>query len=198
MPFSRWCCNAASASGFRSGPARCSRRWPCSDLNDLLNTALIFYFVFAVCHAVFPLVLQRRFGLGIPFWAGQVFPALALVLVLVPIFKLAEISFIVWPFIFRVDLLAIVLAVLLGSMLSVLIVLMLTLAATGALIFKIPATLTGMLYSLTKPLAKAWKPGPELNTMEIPLDGPRTIVTLNGVKVTDRSEERRVGQECRY
>jgi hypothetical protein len=24
---------------------------------------------------------------------------------------------------------------------------------------------TGMLYSLTKPLAKAWKPGPELNTM---------------------------------
>src|ERR1700704_2779258 len=44
---------------------------------------------------------------------------------------------------------------------------------------------TGMLYSLTKPLAKnAWKPGPEWNTMEITLDGTRTIVTLNGVKVT--------------
>ena len=40
---------------------------------------------------------------------------------------------------------------------------------------------TGMLYSLTKPLVKnAWKPGPEWNTMEITLDGPRTIVTLNG------------------
>ncbi len=31
---------------------------------------------------------------------------------------------------------------------------------------------TGMLYSLTKPLAKAWKPGPEWNTMDITLDGP--------------------------
>lgn len=47
---------------------------------------------------------------------------------------------------------------------------------------------TGMLYSLTKPLAKAWKPGPEWNTMEITLDGPRTIVNLNGVKVVDFKE----------
>src|SRR5271155_3723420 len=47
---------------------------------------------------------------------------------------------------------------------------------------------TGMLYSLTKPLAKAWKPGPEWNTMDITLDGPRTIVVLNGVKVTDYTE----------
>jgi hypothetical protein len=47
---------------------------------------------------------------------------------------------------------------------------------------------TGMLYSLTKPLAKAWKPGPEWNTMEITLDGPRTIVNLNGVKVVDYKE----------
>jgi hypothetical protein len=47
---------------------------------------------------------------------------------------------------------------------------------------------TGMLYSLTKPLAKAWKPGPEWNTMEITLDGPRTIVNLNGVKVMDFKE----------
>jgi hypothetical protein len=47
---------------------------------------------------------------------------------------------------------------------------------------------TGMLYSLTKPLAIAWKPGPEYNTMEITIDGPRTIVVLNGVKVTDFKE----------
>jgi len=47
---------------------------------------------------------------------------------------------------------------------------------------------TGMLYSLTKPLAKAGKAGPEWNTMEITLDGPRTIVVLNGVKVTDYTE----------
>ena len=47
---------------------------------------------------------------------------------------------------------------------------------------------TGTLYSLTKPLAKPGKPGPEWNTMEITLDGPRTIVLLNGAKVTDYTE----------
>ena len=47
---------------------------------------------------------------------------------------------------------------------------------------------TATLYSLTKPLAKPGKPGPEWNTMEITLDVPRTIVYLNGVKVTDYKE----------
>ncbi|MBS1849437.1 MAG: DUF1080 domain-containing protein [Acidobacteria bacterium] len=47
---------------------------------------------------------------------------------------------------------------------------------------------TGTLYSLTKPLAKPGKPGPEWNTMEITLDGPRTMVVLNGMKVTDYTE----------
>lgn len=47
---------------------------------------------------------------------------------------------------------------------------------------------TGTLYSLTKPLAKPGKPGPQWNVMEITLNGPRTIVVLNGVKVTDYSE----------
>jgi hypothetical protein len=47
---------------------------------------------------------------------------------------------------------------------------------------------TGTLYSLTKPLAFPGKPGPEWNTMDITLDGPRTIVTVNGVKVTDYTE----------
>ena len=48
--------------------------------------------------------------------------------------------------------------------------------------------ITGMLYSLTKPLARTGQPGPEWNTMEIALDGPRTIVMLNGVKVSDYTE----------
>jgi Domain of Unknown Function (DUF1080) len=47
---------------------------------------------------------------------------------------------------------------------------------------------TGTLYSLTKPLARPGKPGPEWNTMEITLDGPHTIVTVNDVKVTDYIE----------
>lgn len=47
---------------------------------------------------------------------------------------------------------------------------------------------TGSLYSLTKPLSKPGKPGPEWNTMEITLDGTRTIVYVNGQKVTDYKE----------
>jgi hypothetical protein len=47
---------------------------------------------------------------------------------------------------------------------------------------------TGMIYALTKPLAIAWKPGPEWNTFDIRLEGPRTVVYLNGVKVTDYTE----------
>lgn len=48
--------------------------------------------------------------------------------------------------------------------------------------------ITGALYSLTQPLAKPGKPGPEWNTMEITLDGPRTVVFVNGEKVTDYTE----------
>jgi hypothetical protein len=47
---------------------------------------------------------------------------------------------------------------------------------------------TGALYSLTRPLAKPGKPGPEWNTMEITIQGPRTIVFVNGQKVTDYKE----------
>lgn len=46
---------------------------------------------------------------------------------------------------------------------------------------------TGVLYSLTKAMAKPGKTG-EWNTMDVTLDGPRTIVILNGVKVTDFTE----------
>src|SRR3989449_8834072 len=46
---------------------------------------------------------------------------------------------------------------------------------------------TRVLYSLTKAMARPEKPG-EWNTMEITLDGPHTIVLLNGVKVTDYTE----------
>lgn len=54
---------------------------------------------------------------------------------------------------------------------------------------------TGTLYSLTKPLSKPGKPGPEWNTMEITLDGLRTIVILNGEKVTDFTEGDKVPEK---
>ncbi len=46
---------------------------------------------------------------------------------------------------------------------------------------------TGVLYSLTKAMARPGKTA-EWNTLEITLDGPHTVVKLNGVKVTDFRE----------
>jgi hypothetical protein len=47
---------------------------------------------------------------------------------------------------------------------------------------------TGVLYSLTKAMAHPQKKPGEWNTMEITLDGQRTIVMVNGEKVTDFRE----------
>ena len=47
---------------------------------------------------------------------------------------------------------------------------------------------SGVLYSLTKAMTRPQKPAGEWNTLEITLDGPRTVVDLNGTKVTDYTE----------
>lgn len=47
---------------------------------------------------------------------------------------------------------------------------------------------SGVLYSLTKALAHPQKKPGEWNTMEITLDGQKTLVFINGVKVTDFTE----------
>jgi uncharacterized membrane protein len=113
---------------------------------DLLNPALAFYLLFAVFHTALPAWRQRRRSVTSATEAqmNHFFPPLALLLVLVPIFKLPELSFLVWPFVLLVDLLAIGLAVMTVTLLPVLAVLLLTFAATGVLIFKIPADLTGL------------------------------------------------------
>jgi len=119
--------------------------WTNNSLTDeLLTAALVFYFAFAVFHSALPALLQRTRGLTRQIGASHFFPIIALALVLVPVFKFAEVSFIVWPFILLVDVLAIVLAAVTATLLPVLAVLVLTLAATGALIFKLPADVTEM------------------------------------------------------
>lgn len=44
---------------------------------------------------------------------------------------------------------------------------------------------TGCIYSISKALAYPGKGSGQWNTMVITLDGPHTVVTVNGVKVTD-------------
>jgi uncharacterized membrane protein len=114
--------------------------------NGLLNAALAFYLLFAVFHAALPAWQRRQKGAAFNGTAAgsHFFPPLALLLVLLCIFKLEALSFLVWPFVLLVDLLAIALAVATATLAPVLAVLVLTLAATGALIFKIPEDLTGL------------------------------------------------------
>jgi 3-keto-disaccharide hydrolase len=47
---------------------------------------------------------------------------------------------------------------------------------------------TGVLYSLTKAMARPQKPPGDWNTMTITIQGPHTVVELNGVKITDYTE----------
>ncbi len=67
--------------------------------DELLNAALAFYFLFAVVHSALPAMLQRRPDAITPTWANQIFPVLALALVLVPVLTLAQVSIVVWPFV---------------------------------------------------------------------------------------------------
>jgi hypothetical protein len=108
-----------------------------------LYTALAFYFVFTLFHTAAPLALQRLRKIKIPWWTN-VFPALALLLVLIPIFQLGQLSILVWPFVLIVNLLAIVLALATASLLPILAVLLLTVVALGALLVRIPEELIGL------------------------------------------------------
>lgn len=116
--------------------------WTASHLTDeLLPWALAVYLLFAALHTVYPLLLQRHRPAATPTWWSQLFPPLTLLLMLLPIFKLEAVSFLIWPAILLVDLLAIGLAVLSASLAAVAAVLMLTLLATGLCLFRLPVTL---------------------------------------------------------
>ena len=112
-----------------------------------LYTALAFYFVFALFHAATPIALQRLRKIEVPRWS-HVFPALALLLALMPILQLTELSLLVWPFVLIVDVLAIVLALSTATLLPVVAVLVLTLVAVGAWLWRIPSELTGLPIAL--------------------------------------------------
>jgi len=108
-----------------------------------LYAALTFYFVFALFHSATPLVLQRLPKIHVPWWS-QAFPALSLVLMLMPIFQITELSIVVWPFVLIVDLLAFGLALTTGTLLPILAMLLLTLIAIGGWLLRIPSELTGL------------------------------------------------------
>ena len=110
--------------------------------DDLLPWALGLYLMHAATHTTFPLLLERRRpGAGLTWWS-QLFPPLALILMLIPVLKLDTVSFALWPCVLLIDLLAIGLAVFSQSLLAMAAALGLTLAATGLWMFQIPPALT--------------------------------------------------------
>jgi hypothetical protein len=112
-----------------------------------IYTALGFYFVFALFHAATPIALQRLHKIEVPRWT-HIFPALALLLVLIPLFRVTELSLLVWPFVFVIDVLAIGLAIATATLFPVVVVLVLTLVAIGAWLLRIPTELTGLSTAL--------------------------------------------------
>jgi uncharacterized membrane protein len=107
---------------------------------DLLPWALSFYLVHAVLHTAFPLVLERVRPAAAPSTWSNLFPPLALLLMIVPLFKLEGLSLLFWPCVLLVDLLAIFLALLTASLAGVAMVLLLTLVVTGVWVLRVPAT----------------------------------------------------------
>lgn len=106
--------------------------------NALLNWSLGFTLLFAVLHAVFPVVQQRLQPNLSRVWWMHLFPPVALLLVLIPLFKLEAPSFLVWPVVMLIDVVAIGVAVLTGSLLAVFAVFALTVLATGVWMFHLP------------------------------------------------------------
>src|SRR5437660_11248047 len=112
-----------------------------------LYLALGAYFVFALLHSSLPIAMQRL-GKAAPPWSAHLFPAATLLLVLLPIFKLATASFLIWPLVLCVDVIALLAAAMTGMLAAVAIVLVLTLVALGAWMLQIPPVLTGFSSSL--------------------------------------------------
>ncbi len=103
---------------------------------NLLPWALAFYLLHAALHTAFPLLLERHKSGAAPTFWSQLFPPLALLLMVGPLLKLDSVSLAFWPCVLLVDLIAIGLALVTASLVGVAVVLVLTLGATGLWIFR--------------------------------------------------------------
>lgn len=96
--------------------------------------------VVAVVHTLAPVLALRLNPAGKPANWIHLLPPAALLLMLLPIFKLTEVTIFIWPLIFLIDLLAIGLALATRSVLSVLAVLIITGLVGIAWILRIPVS----------------------------------------------------------
>ncbi len=109
----------------------------------LLNWALAGYLGFALLHTLFPLVLGRLAPGRPPItWQAHLFPPVALILVMFPMFQNVQLSWLIWPWMLLVDVLALAVAWLTGIALVVLAVLALTVLVTAFWLLHQPAEIT--------------------------------------------------------
>jgi uncharacterized membrane protein len=114
--------------------------WTAESLTDaLLLWSLAANLLFAALHAAFPLLLERRRPASAASWLSQLFPPLALLLMVLPLYKFETVSLLVWPAILLVDVIAIGVALLGASLVAVAAVLVLTLGATALCILRVPS-----------------------------------------------------------
>ncbi len=124
--------------------------WTTQHLSDqTLNAGLVFILLFAVVHAVFPAVLQRLRPARTALWWMHLYPSLALVLILIPLFKDTELSWLMWPVVLGIDLIAIGLAIMAATLTSILAVFLLTALLTGVWIMQTPPVITDVPGFLT-------------------------------------------------
>lgn len=105
---------------------------------------------FAALHTAFPLALRRRHGAALapaPVWT-QFFPAIALLLVLIPLLRSLPVGPLFWVVIVLVDALAIALALFSGALLGLIAVMVLTFVQAGIWLGHSPAELADDTESL--------------------------------------------------
>ena len=104
----------------------------------LLYWALGVSLAFAIAHSIFPFIVQRIKPDDTSSRWVHLFPTLSMLLLLIPIFKLTELSLAIWFVILFVDLIAVLIAIMTASVLSLIGVLLLTLFAMTAWILRVP------------------------------------------------------------
>jgi uncharacterized membrane protein len=111
--------------------------------NDLLNWALGFYLLFAVLHTVFPVMLEKLRPGTAPLWWGHLFAPVALLLVMIPVMKLPELSWLVWVCVLAIDVVVFALALMTASVIAIIAALVITLVVAAAWIFNVPVVVSG-------------------------------------------------------
>ncbi len=111
---------------------------------DLLYWGLGSYFVFAFLHTAFPLVLQRLHSETAPKWWDHLFAPLALILAMIPVFKLTEMSTGFWFAVMLINFVAIGFALITAGMLSIVAALLISMATILVWLFQMPASVVDL------------------------------------------------------